>query len=353
MSHSKRNTSRPVFTSHERALAKSAWTSSTARLHRESFLPFGSCNLCLEISREPVACQRGDIFCRECALANLIAQKKELKRAEKTKKRAEDERERKRAEEEGEEHERAVKDFERTQAGLEGTNGRVARKEESVKTKITKDEPASGDEMALVVGTKRKFALDEDELSRIAQEDRAKARKAIDDEKAAKPTLPSFWTPSLTPDVNSSKLKPTSAEAKTTPTCPASNDTNAHPLSMQKLIELHFDESTTDEGGTNERRRICPSCRKILSNSSNAIMAKPCGHVLCLKCVRQFLAPKGRPEGEPVACFTCDSPVSGKAPGTGEKDALPLGLVPLKSEGTGFSASGGSTIKKSSVAFQC
>jgi nitric oxide synthase-interacting protein len=76
-----------------------------------------------------------------------------------------------------------VKDFERTQAGLEGTNGRVARKEESVKTKITKDEPAPGDEMALVVGTKRKFALDEDELSRIAQEDRAKARKAIDDEK--------------------------------------------------------------------------------------------------------------------------------------------------------------------------
>lgn len=179
----KRNTSRPVFTSHERALAKSAWSSSSARLHRESFLPFGSCNLCLEIAREPVACQRGDIFCRECALANLVAQKKELKRAEKLRKRAEEERERKRAEEEGEEHERAVRDFERTQAGLEGANGKVAKRVEAAKSNTTKDEPAPGDGMALVVGTKRKFALDEDELSRIAQEDRAKARKAIEDEK--------------------------------------------------------------------------------------------------------------------------------------------------------------------------
>src|SRR5688572_2845208 len=99
---------------------------------------------------------------------------------------------------------------------------------------------------------------------------------------AAKPTLPSFWTPSLTPDVQSSKIKPINTEAKTTPTCPASNDTNAHPLSMHKLIDLHFDESISDESGISEKRRICPSCRKVLSNSSNAIMAKPCGHVLCL-----------------------------------------------------------------------
>lgn len=157
----------------------------------------------------------------------------------------------------------------------------------------------------------------------------------------------------MTPDVQSSKIKPTTVEVKTTPTCPASNDDNAHALSMQKLIDLHFDEATTEESGISEKRRLCPSCRKVLSNSSNAIMAKPCGHVLCLKCVRQFLAPKGRPEGELVACFTCDSPVSGKTAHTGEKDALPAGLVPLKSEGTGFSARGASTIKKSSVAFQC
>lgn len=42
----------------------------------------------------------------------------------------------------------------------------------------------TGDSQALVeVGSKRKFALDEDEVTRIASEDRAKARKALDEEK--------------------------------------------------------------------------------------------------------------------------------------------------------------------------
>lgn len=42
----------------------------------------------------------------------------------------------------------------------------------------------SGKEEATVrAGSKRKFALDADELDRIAENDKAKARKAIDDEK--------------------------------------------------------------------------------------------------------------------------------------------------------------------------
>jgi nitric oxide synthase-interacting protein len=121
---------------------------------------------------------------------------------------------------------------------------------------------------------------------------------------------------------------------------------------MQKLVDLHFEEDT--DATTKEKRRACPSCRKILSNSSNAIMAKPCGHVLCLKCVKQFLVPKGRSDDEPIACYVCDSPISSKTSRAGEqKDELPAGLVPLKSEGTGFSARGSSTIQKVSVAFQC
>lgn len=189
----KRNTSRPVFTAHERSLAKSAWSSSSARLHRESFLPFGSCNLCLEIARDPVSCQRGDIFCRECALANLVAQKKELKRAEKAKKREELERESLRASEADEEQQRAVRDFEKTQAGLEAQvrllNGKssqtTARRIEAAPKASEETEEASSS-TALVVGNKRKFALDNDELDRIAQEDRSKARKAIDDEKVCR-----------------------------------------------------------------------------------------------------------------------------------------------------------------------
>ncbi|KAI9167327.1 E3 ubiquitin-protein ligase CSU1 [Paramyrothecium foliicola] len=351
MSHSKRNTSRPVFTAHERALAKSSWSASSARLNRDSFLPFGSCGLCLEIAREPVACHRGDIFCRECALANLLAQKKELKRADKVRQATQLELDKIRALEDEEEKERAIRDFELTQAGLAPSA--------KAKAKAVASASASAVETTDIVkaGTKRKFSLDESELSRIAQEDRAKARKAIEDEKAAKPSLPSFWTPSLTPDIQDSKLPALTKKGKLVPTCPASADDNPHTLSMQKLVTLQFDE--VEEEGSRTKRKTCPSCRKALNNASNAVMARACGHVLCRACVKLFLTPSSKKssdaEAEPaLACFVCEIPLGSSAPsGESSKDALPSGLVALKSEGTGFSAKGGNTIEKSGVAFQC
>src|SRR5579862_2189082 len=80
----KRNTSLAFFTSHERSLLKTTWGSQATRLTRDSFLPFSSCRLCLLPSRSPVACAaNGHIFCRECAMNNLLAQRKEIKRLEK------------------------------------------------------------------------------------------------------------------------------------------------------------------------------------------------------------------------------------------------------------------------------
>ncbi|KAL6894939.1 hypothetical protein GGI43DRAFT_124093 [Trichoderma evansii] len=358
MSHSKRNTTRPVFTSYEREQAKSNWTASSAQLNRDSFLPFGYCSLCLENAREPVSCPRGDIFCRECALANLLAQKKELKRGEKARQNAEKEAARIQAIGDKEERERAIRDFEMTQAGL--TNS--ASKKNSNGTTSTDPTPAAtedGNEGAVVrAGSKRKFALDADELGRIAEHDKARARKAIDDEKAAKPTLPSFWTPSLTPDVRNSDLAPVAKKVKTTPTCPASSEHHPHSLSLQKLLTIEFNETTDDS--TKETHRTCPSCLKTLSNALSPVMAEKCGHVLCLNCVKKFLLPSGKhPKEEdesPIACFVCSTPVavSTKPVKTSSsKDALPTGLIKLKSEGTGFSARGSRTVEKSSVAFQC
>ena len=43
-------------------------------------------------------------------------------------------------------------------------------------------------------GEKRKFELDEDELLRIAREERTKARKAIDDEKVRIFQVQFLWT---------------------------------------------------------------------------------------------------------------------------------------------------------------
>lgn len=194
----KRNTSRPVFTSHERALAKSAWASSSARLNRDSFLPFGACSLCLEAAVGPVACARGDVFCRECALSNILAQKKEIRRADRARAHEAREAAEQRARQDEAAQARAVREFEMVQLGFDVGGGKGGRAgggggggggdDREGGAAAEKDAAAEAKR-----GEKRKFALDEEEVSRNAESERVKARKAIEDEKVSFPffsTLP-------------------------------------------------------------------------------------------------------------------------------------------------------------------
>jgi nitric oxide synthase-interacting protein len=127
-----------------------------------------------------VSCSHGDIFCRECALSNILTQKKEIKRLEKAREKEEMEAEEDRNREEDEAKQRAVQEFEKIQMGLEakvgGSGKKIVGREEG---KIVVEEDVAGSKK----GEKRKFELDEDELLRIARDERTKARKAIDDEK--------------------------------------------------------------------------------------------------------------------------------------------------------------------------
>ncbi|KAL0472998.1 hypothetical protein QR685DRAFT_515490 [Neurospora intermedia] len=374
MSHSKRNTSRPVFTSHERQLAKAAWTASSARLSRESFLPFASCSLCLETAIDPVACLHGDIFCRECALTNILAQKKEIKRAEKLREQEEKEAAEEQARRDAEAQERAIREFELTQAGLsiqrgngngDGKRDITLPKTESTSTKI-------GDEKRIEEkrGEKRKFSLDGDEVARIAEEERAKARRAIEDEKASKPKLPSFWSPSVTPSSNSKDiLHDIKKKVKTQPTCPAAPEDRPHFYSLHTLVAINFTEE--EDSSTKTKTRICPACKKALSNSSRATLAKPCGHVLCKNCVDKFMKPTGHhdphaPDIDPdaIVCYVCDTELTEKKESSikkgkegkkekKEKETIKPGLVELRREGTGFSAGGTNQVKKDGVGFAC
>ncbi|RCI14081.1 hypothetical protein L249_7930 [Ophiocordyceps polyrhachis-furcata BCC 54312] len=379
MSHSKRNTSRPVFTSHERAVAKSNWVSSSARLNRDSFLPFGCCGLCMSVARDPVSCVGGDIFCRECALTNILAQKKEIKRTEKANRFAKQEAEHAKTVENDEDRRRAIRDFELTQAGLpadekprgsrvvgKGKALDVVGKDDSTDV-VTKDgtkvltaqveqpKADAAEHNALVRAvSKRKFILDDNEINAAMMEDKRKARKAIEEEKAAKPTLPSFWTPSLTPDVHDSKLPPVVSKEKTVPICPSSSDDNLHPISMQSLISVQFHEDTIPSN--EEKSRACPSCLKTLSNASNPVMTERCGHVLCMSCVKMLVLPAAKSTSRsetPATCFVCDAPIASASATKTSVGLLPPGLVALKSQGTGFSARGSNTVVKSSTAFQC
>ncbi|KAJ1337462.1 nitric oxide synthase-interacting protein [Microdochium nivale] len=409
MSHSKRNTSRAVFTSHERDLAKKAWGTNSARLTRESFLGFDACRLCLEAARDPVSCAHGDIFCRECALSNILAQKKEIRRIAKLREAEDRDGQDQRDRQDAEDRERAVREFELTQNGLGANRTGTARrnlewrgtplgiqdtpaaKDENGGSTLLKITSASASEAQHRPG-KRKFELDEQELLRIAQEDRTKARRAIEDEKSAKTVLPSFWTPSITPTSNTKDALHTIAKrAKTVPMCPAAADDDPHPYSLHGLVTLDFSDEVDDK--TRLPVRTCPACKKALTNASRPVLATPCGHVLCRSCVDQFVRPSkhndhghhnphaqiaGGGEGADgvdaaplLLCYVCDADLtdrgddvstvndgSGKGDKTkkkdrGDKDKIRPGLVDLRCEGTGFSAGGANQVKKSGVQFQC
>lgn len=190
MAHSKRNTSLPHFTSYERSLLRNNWGTKQSTIGRDSFLPFASCRLCLQPARAPVVgcASNGDLFCRECAINDLLAQRQEIKRLERERDDA-----RKRIAEEDERtlleaKERDLRDFERVSMGLEakadifgskggaGTKRKAEEESEALKKFKARE---------VVVDGKRKrvFELDEKEMARVAGEERERLKNELKMEK--------------------------------------------------------------------------------------------------------------------------------------------------------------------------
>lgn len=224
MAHSKRNTSLPHFTSYERSLLRSNWGTQRTRLSRESFLPFGSCQLCLQPARAPVvACAtNGDLFCRECAINDLLAQRKEIKRLERDreenkKRHAEDDA---RATEEA--RERELHEFELVSMGLEGAakdsqrqnskkrkapptmardsnnnnnDNAAGKQEEETAARIEAATEAFRQKEIEVNGKRRKvFELGEMEIARYAQSELEKLKKKIEQEKVSPSNSRPFYS---------------------------------------------------------------------------------------------------------------------------------------------------------------
>lgn len=284
-----------------------------------------------------------------------MAQNKELKRLKKKAERRKVEEAEEREQEDDEARARAVEEFEKVQAGLsvrawgKGSE-RIVGKQNG---KVTVEQDTKG--------TKRKFEVDEDELVRLANDEREKVKKIMSEEKNAKSELPSFWVPSETPDNKKAAMK----AIKEHPTCPAAETDQPHEITLKKLVTVNFKEEKKDSNSS-ETSRTCPSCNKSLSNSTKAVLAKPCGHVLCKPCSDEFQkAPEksahDKEHDETVRCYVCQEDVTSgrkskrkKDDGSGEKESkVERGLVELSSDGTGFAGGGKNMVKKQGVAFQC
>ncbi|KAL3478581.1 hypothetical protein BJX99DRAFT_101548 [Aspergillus californicus] len=369
MAHSKRNTSLPHFTSYERSLLRNSWGTQRGVIGRDSFLPFGSCRLCLQPARLPtVACaSNGDLFCRECAISDLLAQRQEIKRGEKdrdeARKRIEEGDERVR--EEG--REREIREFEMAAMGLEGNRKkRKVEEEEEELDRFKKREVDVGN------GVRKKvFELGEKEMRDVVKREEERLRK--EKSEPTKSALPSFWVPSLTPGTDPNEIA-ANKTVKLNPVCPGSTETTQHSYSLKSLVDVHFSEETGTDGSV---ARICPSCQKTLTNTVKVMLTKPCGHVICKPCVDKFMTPQDAPDPHAtkeeqertaglhglILCYVCETDLTPrstqdkdgekKKKKKKDKEGIQPGLVQISSEGTGFAGRGGNVATKVGVAFQC
>lgn len=299
-------------------------SSAARRLGQESFKPLDACNLCLLRATDPVACGEAHIFCRECAIADLIQQKTGIE-AQKAQLRAwEDDDARRRQDARDAARARVVADFERGM-GLAGGRGSA---------------PASSSSTPVGGG---KFKLDEDAIEAAAMEAEERASAAIETEasETRKAKIAAFWLPANTPSAALGPLK----AVKLQTLCHVGGGGKAHPISLKGLLPvvLKYPPGTNKEG-----QPTCPSCQRDLSNASGAMLltsrepasaeegdgkedrvngegprkkAKKekkdklppavCGHVVCKTCADTVVKPAGR-------CCVCEAKV-------GAGDMLPLG----------------------------
>ncbi|KAI0027872.1 hypothetical protein K488DRAFT_60244 [Vararia minispora EC-137] len=325
--HSKNNTASSIFSYAE--YKKLPYGTKRQRLGADSLRPFDACVLCLQRARTPVACAEGHLFCKECVYADLLEQRKGIKKEKERLERAKREQQQQREEARRKARERVLEEFERAQLGLAGS---APASSTSTKEK-EKEEPSASR------GTKRKFAFDASAAEEAAREAEEAALRALEREQAEalRAKLPDFWLPSLTPTHKDVGLR-SLADVRVGTVCRGGGE--RHGVGLKELVQVEFSVlssagAAAEEGGkkSEDGTKICLSCKKELSNSLRFFLMKSCAHVACKTCTDTLIRPSQQ-------CTVCDKPVA-------EKD-----VVELKREGTGFAGGGMAETKKAGIAFQ-
>lgn len=330
MAHSKRNTSLAYFTAHERAELRSTWGSQQTRLTRDSYLPFGHCTICLSTAKDPVTCsgapdeasrrRRCHLFCRECALASILSQKQKRKRL-------------------------AASEIQE----LDEANAHAKNEHQQAEKDATADFAA-----AQLPRHKPR--------SPVHHTTNTRKRRLLEQSGSVSTPTSSFWVPgrsseSKIPDTGPLKSQP----APAAPSCPASTESSTHAFSLATLVVVNFSKIADSNSYD------CPACQKVLTNASKAVLASPCGHVLCSACTETFVEQPEPSKTDPARCFVCSEPVTDTPytdamqevdkKGSKTKKIQKLGrkrsLMSIGSEGTAFAEGGKNMVKREGVSFQC
>ncbi|KAJ6805474.1 nitric oxide synthase-interacting protein [Iris pallida] len=272
--HSKNNNDLAFFTYDEKK--KLGYGTQRERLGKDSIKPFDACCLCLKPFLDPLCCQKGHVFCKECILQCLLSQKKDIKRK------------------------------------LAAHAAQQKQEKEEAEEKLAQQKAREIDAFdqqnhgAVPQYSDRSYSRDKNGFQG------ANSVKVTSYEEEALRTMKAFWLPSATPE---SSIK---VEAPSTSTvCPEGKEK----LKFKNLFPIYFTEDSSDHEKSKsslESNYICPSCKVTLTNTLSLVVISSCGHVFCKKCSDRFLA-------SDKVCLVCS------------KGCRERNLIPLEKGGTGFS----------------
>lgn len=301
--HSKNNNDLSVFTYEERR--KLGFGTQKERVGKDSIKPFDVCCLCLQELKDPLCCQKGHLFCRECIYSSLLSQKKGIKR--KLAAFMEQQKEDKDAADE-----EAVAARERQLAAFDRQNSSAAP------LAATRDAGGGGSGAAAAAESPRGPGFHG-----------ANSVKATAFEEESLRTMKAYWLPCFTPEAAERKEAPS-----TDTVCPQGNEKlrlkDLFPVSFLELADRGEEDGPPAPPRGGGGKYMCPSCSATLTNASTLTAVATCGHVFCKKCADQFVARDG-------CCLRCSAPCERRH------------LIALEKGGTGFAGHGD---KLAAVAFK-
>ena len=256
--HSKNNTANSVFTYGEKKMLQDVYGTIRGRIGQDSQKKFDSCFLCLQRVIDPLCCEKGHIFCKDCIYENLISQKKEKK------------------------------------IEIESWKSKEKSKEDEKLIQIASDERKKLDKfekMECLIDTKFKSDLikkTNDLFLRKENDDMVSKEEIIENLKKNKNFLgaenkadlikENFWMAETKEGLKDrDQKKPSKALL-----CPADKK---HKLKIKELYKVNMQEV--------EKEYVCHICKKELK-FQKICMPRKCGHVMCKKCLENLCWPTER-----------------------------------------------------------